>query len=95
MIQYIIDFYFTNLSIMGLGGLELQFFKSYLENRTHKTYRNNVLSTSAVCNTGVAQGGILSPLLFIIFINDLFYLETNCEIFSYADDTTIMHANNK
>ena len=40
---------------------------------------------------GTAQGSILGPLIFIIYMNDLFNLINNkCDIIMYADDTLIM-----
>ena len=78
----------------GICGIELHLFKTYLENRLYQNYCNEVLSNPAICNTGVVQGGILSPLLFMLFINDLYFIETESNILSYADDTTIVHSNN-
>ena len=47
-------------------------------------FLNNKIST---INSGVPQGSVLSPTLFILFIN---YLNlTQCPIHSYADDTTM------
>ena len=41
---------------------------------------------------GIAQGSILGPLIFNIFINDLFYVVKQCNLSSYADDTNIVYA---
>ena len=73
---------------------ELKLFQSFLSDRIHRTYCNGILSNPKLCNTGVPQGSIISPLLFILFINDLYFLNLNSNVFSYADDTTILHSSN-
>ena len=65
--------------------------KSYLKNRTQVVSVNGTKSNTAEISSGVPQGSILGPLLFLIFINDL-PLVLSGKVSStdmYADDTTI------
>ena len=73
----------------GIGGTILNFFKSYLSNRSTKVLISDLLSDSVFTETGVPQGSILGPILFILYLTPLFHkLKTlNCNFHYYADDS--------
>ena len=56
------------LKYYGIAGITLNWFNSYLSNRSQYVEIDNVLSTKMVMNTGVPQGSILGPLLFLIWM---------------------------
>ena len=62
------------LKYHGINGTTLNWFNSYLLNRSQYVEINNVLSTKIVINTGVPQGSIFEPLLFLIYSSDVNYL---------------------
>ena len=50
---------------------------------------NNLKSDTKIISTGVPQGSILGPLLFVIYINDLPLASNLFDMLMYADDTTL------
>ena len=62
--------------------------ESFLSNRQQRTKINNAFSRYSEIRHGVPHGSILGPLLFNIYICDIFFDKIECDIASYADDNT-------
>ena len=81
------------LSSIGLPSHLYSWFCSYLANRTQSVKVGNSVSSTLPVLSGVPQGSILGPLLFIIYINDIPDLDPEflSRMFIYADDILLLH----
>ena len=66
----------------------LQMLQSYLSSRKQRTKINDAYNKYCEILFEVSQGSILGPLLFNVYICDMFYDIIDCDIASYADDNT-------
>ena len=74
----------------NIDGRLLKFLQDYLKHRKQRVIIDNMASEVLDVHSGIPQGSILGPLLFILLINDIYnQVNPDTRINSYADDTKI------
>ena len=87
------DILYNKLTYYGLDDGVLAWCKDYLRHRKQCVQIDHVRSGEETMKYGVPQGSILSPLFFIIYVNDLLkIIPQNIQILLYADDTVVYFA---
>ena len=84
------DILLTKLRYYGIIGIALNWFQSYLTKRSQYVQYNDTSSFIREIKTGVPQGSILGPLLFIIYMNDIHTVSDKFSFILYADYTTLI-----
>ena len=77
------------LEAYGIGGNLLEWIRSFLRSRKQRVVMGAAVSTWRGITSGVPQGSVLGPLLFVVYINDLPDKIVNC-FEMYADDSKVI-----
>ena len=79
----------AKLRAYGLSEEAVKLLESYLSDRSQQVRLGTFTSTWEKLFKGVPQGSIFGPLLFNIFLHDIFYFVLRSTIYNYADDNTV------
>ena len=84
----------TKIKSYGIEGNIYNWIKSFLTDRKQRVVLNGFKSEWTTVTSGVPQGSVLGPLLFLLYINDLPDNVKYCQVKIFADDTKIYFPSN-
>ena len=78
----------AKLHAYGFSIDALEVLLSYLQDTWQRVKINTIFSSLTQLLQGVPQGSVPGPMLFKIYINDIFFVSKGIDICNFADDTT-------
>ena len=82
----------SKLEYYGIRGIARLWFENYLTNRKQIVKYKQIMSSEMIVQTGVPQGSILGPLLYILYINDIQNCSDIASMLLFADDTNLFYS---
>ena len=85
------DIFLNHLFALGIDGIFLEWFRTYLKDRIFRVWVNDTFSDECLMKTGVYQGSILGLILSLFYTIEFHYILESLGTFyhCYADDTQI------
>jgi hypothetical protein len=85
-----VDGLLYQLTILNFPSYLVKTISSYLNSRTFEASFQSTTSTIHCMRAGVAQGGIISPVLFSLYVNDMSSPSHHVELALYTDNTAVI-----
>ena len=92
--KFIFSVLLSKLHHYGIRGVLNDWFSSYLSGRVQTTEVKMTVSSKVTTPCGIAQGSVLGPLLFLIYINDIPNSSSKLSYCLFADDSNMLFADN-
>ena len=83
----------SKLEALGIRGQVLQWIRAFLRGRSQRVLVNGNASSPAPVTSGIPQGSVLGPTLFVMYINDM-TLAVNNRVKMFADEVTHVSSQN-
>ena len=90
-----IDCLLYKLTLLNLQSYIVHTILSYLRGRTFETSFQTATSSRRGMRAGIAQGGLISPVLFSLYVNDMPPPSHHVELALYAEDTAVIATSRK
>ena len=84
---------FGEKKLKAMSVKSVDWFTSYLSNRSQIVHVNNTQSDPSFVTCGVQQGSILGPLLFLCYVKETeIHISSESKVLLYADDSAILYS---